>query len=178
MVTVIRRFAETTAAPWRNGLGQTWALFDDRGAWRLSVARLEAPAVFSVFPRVHRTLVPRGGGIRLEIDGEVHDVREGEPVRFSGEADTRLVALDRPCHAVNLLASGHGPTLVSAAAGTRFDDAVFGVATEAGGIAARFDTIQLDPGEPLPCASAVVRGGGGGADPPGSTSRQPETASA
>ncbi len=160
MAAVIRRFAETTPAPWLNGLGRTWALIGDPGeAWRLSVARLEAPAAFSVFPGVHRTLVPRGGGIRLEIDGEVHDVREGEPVRFSGEAETRLVALDRPCHAVNLLASGHGPTLVSAAAGTRFVDAVFALATEASGIAARFDAIRLDPGEPLPCASVVVRPG-------------------
>lgn len=158
MAAVIRRFTDTTATPWRNGLGLTGSLLDDPGgAWRLSVARLNEPAAFSLFPGVERTLVPWGSGIRLEIGGEVRDVRHGESARFSGEADTHLVALDRPCHAVNLLASRRGATLVTAVIGTRFDDAAIALVTEAGDVAERFDLIRLDPGESLPVPAVVVR---------------------
>ncbi|WP_307487209.1 HutD family protein [Microbacterium trichothecenolyticum] len=130
---------------------------DEPDAWKLSVARLTAPAPFSLFPGVHRTLVPWGGDIRLEIDGRTHDVRHGDAVRFSGQAQTHLVALDRPCHAVNLLASGSEPTLVTVAAGARFDDAAIALVTEASDVAARFDVIRLDPREPLPSIGVVVR---------------------
>ncbi|WZH38398.1 MAG: HutD family protein [Microbacterium enclense] len=158
MPRVIRRFAEVTPAPWRNGRGQTWGLCEDSGdAWRLSVAQLTAPAVFSSFPGIRRTLVPWGGDIRLEIDGRVGDTRHGDAVRFSGEADTRLIALDQPCHAVNLLASGREPTLLTVAAGTRFDDETIVLVTETTERAARFDVIQLAPDEPLPSAGVAVR---------------------
>jgi hypothetical protein len=158
MARVIRRFAEVTPAPWRNGLGQTWGLFEDSDdAWRLRVAQLTAPAAFSTFPGIRRTLVPWGGDIRLEIDGRVRDAQHGDAVRFSGEAETRLLALERPCHAVNLLASGREPTLLTVAAGTRFDDPTIALVTETTPFAARFDVIQLDPDEPLPSAGVAVR---------------------
>lgn len=172
MATVIRRFAETPATPWRNGLGRMWTLVDDEHPsplaadhpWRLSLAHLAGPSPFSAFPGIHRTLVPWGSDIRLEIDGELSDVHHGEAVRFSGDAITRLVALDRPCHAVNLMASDNGPTLVAVEAGAEFAEAAIALVTEPSAVAARFDVIALAPGKPLPSTAVVVRVGGDGRD--------------
>ena len=156
MATVIRRFAETPATPWRNGRGQTWPLFTET-SWRLSVARLDGPAAFSSFPGLHRTFVPWGGGVRLEVDGEELDVRHGGIARFDGDATTRLLALDHPCHAVNLMASESRPTLAVVAAGARLPDAAIAVLCAPIVDAERFDVIRLDAREPLPADSVVVR---------------------
>lgn len=113
------------------------------------------------FPGRHRTFAPWGSGVRLEIDGDARDIRHGEISRFAGAATTRLVALDRPCHAVNLMASGGQPTLVVLARGARSPHAAIALLTAPTADTARFDVVRLDAGEPLPTEGIVVRDAGG-----------------
>lgn len=164
MTTPVRRFADVVPQLWRNGLGTTSELVDDNlarsllpaPAWRLSVASLSEPAPFSVFPGRSRTLIAWGGGVVLDIDGEPHRLRAGEALRFPGSATTRLVGLDAPCYAMNLLASGSRPALVSADAGARFDSPVVALLGNETDEFGRFDALLIRAGEEMPAAGAVV----------------------
>ncbi len=71
--------------------------------WRLSVAELLAPAPFSALPGVARTFVAADGPVVLSISGRRTTVAPGRAVRFSGSEPVELLALERPCHAVNLM---------------------------------------------------------------------------
>ncbi|MCQ9368534.1 HutD family protein [Brevibacterium sp. 50QC2O2] len=71
--------------------------------WRLSVAELLAPAPFSALPGVARTFVAADGPVVLSISGRRTAVAPGRAVRFSGSEPVELLALERPCHAVNLM---------------------------------------------------------------------------
>ena len=164
MTSLIRRFAAVSPAPWSNGLGRTWELIDEQRAaaltpghpWRLSVASLDTPAPFSAFPGLHRTQIPWGGDISLEIDDTLHRVAHGEVVRYAGGSRTSLVDIDRPCHAINLMAPSPVPTLTRADSGARFDDPVVALVTEQSSIAERFDVLAVSAGDALPSPAIVV----------------------
>jgi environmental stress-induced protein Ves len=88
------------ASPWRNGGGVTRELAAgparDDWAWRISVAEVAADGPFSHFPGVQRWFaVVRGNGVRLAVDGKVHEVvASSEPLEFDGGAqvDSWLLA--------------------------------------------------------------------------------------
>ena len=83
--------------PWKNGGGETVEIaVSPEGAglgdfdWRVSMARVEADGLFSVFPGVDRTLsILEGEGMVLDIEGR-------EPVTLT-DASAAL-QLPRGCH--------------------------------------------------------------------------------
>lgn len=84
--------------PWKNKGGVTRELAARKDGqhivWRLSVADVDAPGPFSIFPGAARVLtVIDGAGLKLKHAGGVIDARPGMPVRFSGDVpiDCELV---------------------------------------------------------------------------------------
>ena len=99
---------------WRNGAGWTREIFaayegEDGGApwrWRLSIAEIDADALFSSFPGVDRELVLlSGNGLRLRFaDGEVADLLPPhDSLRFAGERGVTGELLDGPTTDFNLM---------------------------------------------------------------------------
>ncbi|TFD47195.1 HutD family protein [Cryobacterium frigoriphilum] len=98
--TAVRRlaFANVAVTAWRNGGGYTrelatgpdsWppARATDAFGWRLSIADLTQPALFSPFPGVDRQfLLASAAPLRLDVDGAQHLLQSGEVLAFPGEA--------------------------------------------------------------------------------------------
>lgn len=106
----IIKLANLPEHAWINGAGATrelWRAVDgDSGSilLRISVATLTGPAGFSKLPGLSRTFMPLDDmAVVLSIDGQQRHLGQYEPVQFSGDADTNLVALDRPGLALNLM---------------------------------------------------------------------------
>jgi environmental stress-induced protein Ves len=84
--------------PWKNGGGETIEIaVAPEGAsldgfdWRLSMARVEVPGPFSVFPGVDRTLALLDGpALVLHLDGRTETLTPGsEPLSFPADVPTR-----------------------------------------------------------------------------------------
>jgi environmental stress-induced protein Ves len=103
------RLSEAPASPWRNGGGVTHELAAgparDDWTWRISVAEVAADGPFSDFPGVQRWFaVLRGAGVRLAIDGQVHEVvAASAPLEFDGAAQVDSSLLAGPTHDLNLM---------------------------------------------------------------------------
>jgi environmental stress-induced protein Ves len=98
--------------PWKNGGGETIEIaISPAGAsldtfeWRVSMARVEAPGPFSIFPQIDRTLaILQGAGIRLRLSGE--EVRlgpESEPYDFPGDIPVDAILTDGPITDLNVM---------------------------------------------------------------------------
>lgn len=114
-----RLFADLAPVPWANGGGRTTELvgyaesaqYAESGhfaeavapEWRLSIAALDRPAPFSALPGVRRTFMPADGDVTLQIADRTVHVARGTTVEFDGSDPVELVALDHPCHAINLM---------------------------------------------------------------------------
>lgn len=165
MTSSVRRFADVVPLPWRNGLGRTSELVDDATAatltpghaWWLSIAELDAPVPFSTFPGLQRTLVPWGGDLWLRLDDGIHHVRAGAPIRFPGDAATVLTRLERPCHAINLMAATAAPTLVPLEADERSDADELVVLGSDGPAGALFDLVRVPAGTRMPAPGVAIR---------------------
>jgi uncharacterized protein len=102
-------FSDAPAAPWRNGGGVTRELAAgptrEDWAWRISVADVTADGPFSHFPGVQRWFaVVRGQGVRLAVDGAVHDlVGTSAPLQFDGAAQVQSWLLAGPTQDLNLM---------------------------------------------------------------------------
>jgi environmental stress-induced protein Ves len=94
---------------WRNGAGTTREVARDEGAgdvfaWRVSLARLEAPAPFSRFPGVDRVLVPVGDArVVLDLAGRQTVVPPREQCAFAGEATVAVLLPDGPTRCLNVM---------------------------------------------------------------------------
>ncbi|MBK0417890.1 HutD family protein [Leucobacter sp. CSA1] len=125
---LLRELATARTVPWANGGGVTTELVsfeasselspDCAQAWRLSIARLDAPGPFSPLPGIARTFMPLDGSLTLVVDGDVHELEPGKPLQFSGDADAVLEWLPRPCRALNLMGRGPRPGRIVAASET------------------------------------------------------------
>lgn len=106
---------EVAPSPWRNGGGVTrevlaWPTPQDWD-WRISVAEIEKDGPFSRFEGVERWFAVLGGaGVRLAVDGKVHEMTaQGEPLRFDGAKDCACELIDGPTEDFNLMLK-HGHT--------------------------------------------------------------------
>lgn len=78
---------------WANGGGITWEVAAHPAdaslsefEWRVSIAQIDQPGDFSVFPGVDRTLILLSGEqMLLTINNNMHDLRDMDQVHFAGE---------------------------------------------------------------------------------------------
>jgi hypothetical protein len=170
-----KEFSRLESTPWANGLGTTTELlsFDEsraitppaRGQWRLSVARLDAPARFSRLLGLRRIFMPIGGSAVLSVDGREHRIDSGFTLHFSGDADTALVSLPTPCLALNFMTydtklsiGREVPVAGSAVALVPLEDGVFGDGTGESGTSriSRFDLLTPRRGDGVPADDAGI----------------------
>lgn len=160
---VITSFDDHEPVPWANGVGETTelvsltdsqALKPSLRRWRLSVARLERPAVFSSLPGLARTFLPVGAEVVLEIDGQAHRIAQDEPQKFRGEQKVSLVELGAPCFALNLMVEsddGAESEQEGLEMSTRFTGSdFFAVTLESGAGYPRFQVLALEESDVLP----------------------------
>lgn len=97
---------------WKNGGGLTRELlaWPSAGDWRirLSVADIATAGPFSTYDGVHRWFaVLEGNGVRLNVNGEVTELRAESPaVGFPGSAHTSCSLLGGPTRDFNLMLRG------------------------------------------------------------------------
>lgn len=109
MIWSLNRLSEAPASPWRNGGGVTRELAvgpaGEDWAWRISVADVSTDGPFSSFPGVQRWFaVVRGAGVRLAVDGQVHEVvAASAPLEFDGAAQVNAWLLCGPTQDLNLM---------------------------------------------------------------------------
>ncbi|WP_447763246.1 HutD/Ves family protein [Sphingopyxis panaciterrae] len=98
---------------WRNGGGVTRevAIFpadagDDDFLWRASIAAINAPGPFSVWPGVDRNLMLLRGQLSLTVEGAgEHRLVAGDPeLAFAGETAVTAAPIDGPCTVLNIMA--------------------------------------------------------------------------
>ncbi len=107
----VQRFTELCPGPWRNGAGTTHEIASGgQGAagfgWRLSLADVDRPGAFSLFPGARRILtVVQGEEIVLSLRGRDHRVRQGQPFHFPGGAPVTARLTTGAVRALNVVTS-------------------------------------------------------------------------
>jgi environmental stress-induced protein Ves len=111
--------ASLTRTSWRNGVGTTRVVACGtrtrrarQASWRVSLADIDGPCTFSLFPDTWRwSLVAAGGGLDLSVDGVDTEVRPGQVVRYSGDSVVRArpsTGGDVPVEVLNLMVTSDG----------------------------------------------------------------------
>ncbi|MDD5336433.1 MAG: HutD family protein [Rhodoferax sp.] len=109
----IVQLAEVAPSHWRNGGGVTRELlaWPDSAdwVWRMSVAEVAASGPFSRFDGVRRWFaVLCGAGVRLTIDGHLHELtRRSEPLCFDGASAVDCQLLEGATQDFNLMLRGN-----------------------------------------------------------------------
>lgn len=109
MTLEIRRFADQTAEPWRNGRGVTREIISVPASavmfdWRISIADVTRSGAFSLFPGLDRVLVLcQGPAMTIAVDGVAHDLVPYQPFRFSGDATTACRIGPQPTRDLNVM---------------------------------------------------------------------------
>jgi environmental stress-induced protein Ves len=107
------RAADYRRMPWKNGGGETiemmvspadasFETFD----WRISMAHVDAPGAFSLFPNIDRTLsVIAGAGLSLRFAaGDVTSLdRRSMPFSFAGDIAVDSALIDGPIDDLNVM---------------------------------------------------------------------------
>jgi environmental stress-induced protein Ves len=107
------RAADYRRMPWKNGGGETiemvvspadasFETFD----WRISMAHVDAPGAFSLFPNIDRTLsVIAGAGLSLRFAaGDVTSLdRRSTPFSFAGDIAVDSALIDGPIDDLNVM---------------------------------------------------------------------------
>lgn len=112
-MTVLQRFGDLAAVPWRNGGGVTREVLvlpvpePDAGGFlaRVSIADVDTGGPFSAYPGVDRVIMLLDGdGMRLRVDGSGEEValRRNEPFAFDGGATVEC-EIDSPTRDLNLM---------------------------------------------------------------------------
>jgi len=106
----VLRFAALAAVPWRNGGGVTRQVVSAGGSgsqdfdWRISIADVDEPGPFSLFPGVDRIItVVEGQGMDLVVDGVDHVLGLHQPLRFDGASQTSCTRLAGPIRDLNVM---------------------------------------------------------------------------
>ncbi len=100
---------QVAPAPWRNGGGVTRELARwpraEAWHWRMSVAEVAADGPFSRFEGVSRWFaVLSGAGLRLDVEGQPHDLQVGsDPLCFDGAQAVSCRLVDGPTQDFNLM---------------------------------------------------------------------------
>ncbi|MCU1528538.1 MAG: hypothetical protein JWP75_2301 [Frondihabitans sp.] len=102
------RFADRHPEPWANGLGSTVEIARDPAAtpfdWRLSVARIDADAPFSLLPGIDRALMAlEADPLRLRVSDELRILNQHDVLVFPGEAAVTPSGIVHPGHDLNLM---------------------------------------------------------------------------
>jgi len=95
---------------WKNGAGWTTNLLAyppaagiDNFDWRVSLAKLEFKATYSVFAGIDRIqILLNGRGLRLKCEGETHALQPHQSLAFSGDALLQAEP-DGCCEALNIM---------------------------------------------------------------------------
>lgn len=100
---------EVAPTPWRNGGGVTrellaWPTAQDWD-WRISVAEVDKAGPFSRYEGVQRWFAVLGGaGVRLALDGKVHELTaQSPPLCFDGALACGCELVDGPTEDFNLM---------------------------------------------------------------------------
>ena len=106
-MAVVVRAEDVAPQPWANGGGVTRELVRaDDGAWRVSLADIDADGPFSSFPGTKRLLALVDGTVlRLVVDGVEHVVEPGRPFHFAGDAEVTASLPEGPVRVLNVFAS-------------------------------------------------------------------------
>jgi uncharacterized protein len=110
---MIIRLQDCPDRPWKNGQGSTREIAvhpesanGDDFVWRVSIARVDSAAPFSVFPGIDRHIaLLNGRGFHMTLDDErTHALIESfEPFAFPGEAEVTVRLVDGATHDFNLM---------------------------------------------------------------------------
>ncbi|WP_158880532.1 HutD family protein [Rhodanobacter sp. L36] len=133
---MITRLQDCPDRPWKNGQGSTREIAvhpdganGDDFVWRISIARVDSAAPFSLFPGIDRQIVLLDGrGFHMTLDDErTHALVEPfEPFGFPGESRVTVRLVDGATHDFNLMvrrALTHGDVTTWRGAETRIADA-------------------------------------------------------
>ena len=121
------RLSDVRPTPWKNGGGTTRELIAwpqtklnaQDWTWRASVADVNQSGPFSSFPGVQRWFaVLSGDGVRLAVDGQMHELRKIDPpFCFDGAAQTRCELLGGATRDFNLMVQGGASARVQRVSG-------------------------------------------------------------
>ena len=106
----IVRFAELPVVPWCNGGGVTREVVPGGSGrqdfdWRISIADVNAPGPFSLFPGIDRVItLVEGGQMNLVIDGVDHVLGLHQPLSFDGASRISCTLPAGPARDLNFMA--------------------------------------------------------------------------
>jgi uncharacterized protein len=137
-VVRVRRFADLTPVPWRNGAGVTREIARAAGQpasgeppWRVSIADLETDGPFSRWPGVHRQAVlVDDTAVELTVDGVPTVLDPFVPFAFDGDTATSARLLTGPARLLNIMTTqGAGAALIDVTSGGTVEIPADGPAT-------------------------------------------------
>lgn len=120
-MTVLQRFGDLPAVPWRNGGGVTREVFvmpaADAGQFvaRVSIADVDASGPFSAYPGIDRVIMLlEGDAMQLRVADGTQTLRANEPFAFDGgaAADCEIASPTRDLNLMTLRGQATGSMTV------------------------------------------------------------------
>lgn len=109
--SLIVRMTNLAPQRWANGRGWTREIHREPAAdspeaalWRLSLADIEEPGPFSLFPGMDRHLLSAAPvPLQLSVDGAPHDLGYTQIISFAGDSEVATTAVHGRAQALNLM---------------------------------------------------------------------------